>query len=60
MCTAGILLEKLNISMGKYVLGVNKRTINLTHDILFKIKMLSYLEVAYVFNNINVFIYQYL
>ena len=31
-----------------------------THDILFKMKMLSYLEVAYVFNNINVFIYQYL
>ena len=30
-----------------------------THDILFKMKMLSYLEVAYVFNNINVFIYQY-
>ena len=27
-----------------------------THDILFKMKMLSYLEVAYVFNNINVFI----
>jgi hypothetical protein len=23
-------LEKLNISMGKYVLGVNKRTTNLT------------------------------
>jgi hypothetical protein len=31
-----------------------------THDILFKMKMLSYLDVAYVFNNINVFIYQYL
>ena len=31
-----------------------------TRDILFKMKMLSYLEVAYVFNNINVFIYQYL
>ena len=30
-----------------------------THDILFKMKMLSYLEVAYVFNNINIFIYQY-
>jgi hypothetical protein len=25
-----------------------------THDIFFKIKMLSYLEVAYVFNNIEV------
>ena len=31
-----------------------------THDILFKMKMISYIEVAYVFNNINVFIYQYL
>ena len=30
------------------------------HDIFFKMKMLSYLEVAYVFNNVNVFIYQYL